>query len=119
MNIFYSDEQLDYLQYFLEKYPNVYIDIAARLKDFPAMSQEKIRKLFIKYADRILFGTDMGPQPDVYRLYFRFLETDDEYFNYDPQEPPSQGRWRVYGLSLPDEVLEKVYHQNAEKIFAS
>ena len=59
----------------------------------------------------------MGPDLDVYRLYFRFLETDDEYFNYDPQEPPSEGRWRIYGLDLPDEVLEKIYYRNAERVF--
>jgi hypothetical protein len=50
---------------------------------------------------------------------YRFLETDDEYFNYSLQEPPPQGRWRIYGLYLPDDVLEKIYHKNAERILPS
>jgi hypothetical protein len=65
-----------------------------------------------------LFGTDAGPNLDFYRIYYRFLETDDEYFNYNPGEIPGQGRWMIYGLHLPDEVLEKVYFRNAERILA-
>ena len=29
---------------------------------------------------------------------------------------PEQGRWRIYGVELPDAVLEKIYHRNAERI---
>jgi hypothetical protein len=58
----------------------------------------------------------MGPDLDAYRLNYRMLETDDEYFNYNPGDIPLQGRWYVYGLFLPDVVLEKVYRLNAEKI---
>ena len=54
----------------------------------------------------------------MYRLYYRLLETDDEYFSYDGQVAPGQGRWYVYGLHLPDEVLRKVYHANAERVLA-
>ena len=46
--------------------------------------------------------------------YLRFLETDDEYFNYNLTPVPGQGRWYIYGLFLPDEVLHKIYYQNAE-----
>ena len=52
----------------------------------------------------------------MYRLYYRFLETDDEYFSYDGQVVPGQGRWYIYGLHLPDDVLQKVYHGNAERV---
>ncbi len=52
----------------------------------------------------------------MYRNYFRWLETRDEYFRY--AQYPAQGRWMIYGLGLPDDVLEKVYHGNAEKLFA-
>jgi len=48
----------------------------------------------------------MGPDVRVYRLYFRFLETDDEYFNYDPQDRLRRGAG-VLWLALPDDVLEK------------
>jgi hypothetical protein len=52
----------------------------------------------------------------MYENYFRWLETEDEYFPY--AQYPLQGRWMIYGLGLPDEVLERVYHRNAEALFA-
>ena len=57
----------------------------------------------------------MAPDPAWYAVYYRFLETRDESFPYDadPDEPPSQGRWRIHGLGLPDDVLRKVYRENA------
>ena len=58
----------------------------------------------------------MGPDLDAYRLYYRFLETDDEYFNYNTGDIPEQGRWHVCGLHLPDEVLEKIYAGNARQM---
>ena len=74
------------------------------------------RKFFIQYQDRVLFGSDMSPDLDAYRLCYRFLETDDEYFNYNTSEVPGQGRWYAYGMYLPDDVLEKVYYKNAAKL---
>ena len=53
---------------------------------------------------------------DLYRIYFRFLETEDEYFDYAPAPVPPQGRWRIYGLGLPDAILRKVYHSNADRL---
>jgi len=74
----------------------------------------------------VLFGTDAVPggkdTPQqlfgdaLYRIYFRFFETEDEYFDYAPSPVPPQGRWRIYGLGLSDEVLKKFYHQNAERV---
>jgi hypothetical protein len=58
----------------------------------------------------------MGPDLQAYRLCYRLLETDDEFFNYSIGDVPAQGRWYAYGLSLPDEVLKKVYHENARKV---
>ena len=58
----------------------------------------------------------MGPELEAYRIIYRFLETEDEYFNYNTGPIPQQGRWYVYGLHLPDDVLEKVYFRNAEQI---
>ena len=65
--------------------------------------------------DRILFGTDADAELETYQLYARFLETDDEYFNYNTSLVPGQGRWYVYGLYLPDEVLQKIYFHNANR----
>jgi predicted TIM-barrel fold metal-dependent hydrolase len=108
-------ENLAWVGELLDRCPNFYVDIGARIAEL-GRQPYAARKFFIQYADRIVFGTDMGPDLEVYRLYFRFLETADEYFNYDPLDPPPQGRWRIYGLALPDEVLEKVYYRNAERI---
>jgi hypothetical protein len=52
----------------------------------------------------------------LYEIYYRFLETADEYFDYAPANVPPQGRWRIYGIELPDSVLRKVYHQNAARL---
>jgi hypothetical protein len=58
----------------------------------------------------------MAPNTGWYKIYYRFLETEDEYFNYDVEDIPGQGRWQIYGLDLPDEVLQKVYRKNALKL---
>jgi predicted TIM-barrel fold metal-dependent hydrolase len=108
-------EDLGWVGSLLERCPNFYIDISARIGELGRQPYTS-RRFFRKYADRILFGTDAGPSLDYYRIYYRFLETGDEYFNYNPGEIPGQGRWNIYGLHLADEVLEKVYHRNAEKI---
>jgi predicted TIM-barrel fold metal-dependent hydrolase len=108
-------ENLAWVGALLDRCPNFFIDPSARIGEL-GRQPYSARRFFIQYADRILFGTDAGPDADSYRLYYRFFETDDEYFNYSPSPVPSQGRWQVYGLYLPDEVLEKLYYRNAEKI---
>jgi predicted TIM-barrel fold metal-dependent hydrolase len=108
-------ENLGWVGDLLDRCPNFYIDIGARIGEL-GRQPYTARRFFLQYADRILFGTDAGPNLDSYRIYYRFLETDDEYFNYNPGEIPGQGRWMIYGLHLPDEVLEKVYFRNAERI---
>jgi hypothetical protein len=71
----------------------------------------------IKYQDRVLFGSDTSPDAHAYEIYYRFLETEDEYI--DPSAGHHlQGRWMIYGLHLPDTVLEKVYNKNATKILS-
>ena len=112
-------EDLEYVGNLLRQYPNMYIDIAARVNEL-GRQPYTARRFFLEYADRILFGTDYiaGQNPaDIYPYYFRFLETFDEYFDYGPSvEAGSMGRWKIYGICLPDEVLEKVYHLNAERL---
>ena len=108
-------ENLSWVGNMLDKCPNYYIDISARLGEL-GRQPYTARKFFIQYQDRILFGSDMSPDLDEYRLCYRFLETDDEYFNYNTTEVPAQGRWYAYGMYLPDEVLEKVYYKNAAKL---
>ena len=108
-------ENLGWVGALLDDCPNFYVDISARLGEL-GRQPYTARKFFLKYQDRILFGTDADAQPETYRHYYRFLETDDEYFNYNLSETPQQGRWYAYGLYLPDEVLEKTYHLNAERV---
>ncbi len=109
----------------LDRYPNVNVEIAARINELGRQPRNS-RKFFDKYQDRIMFGTDATPRgfdtpqqlfgADLYEIYFRFLETDDEYFDYAPAEVPPQGRWRIYGLGLPDGILRKVYNENAVRV---
>jgi len=108
-------ENLEWVGQLLNHCPNFYVDIGARIGEL-GRQPYTARRFFLKHADRILFGTDAGPDLDAYRVYYRFLETDDEYFNYDTGEIPSQGRWHIYGLYLPHETLEKVYFRNAENV---
>jgi uncharacterized protein len=108
-------ENLDFVESTLQKFPNVMIETGAREGEL-GRQPTRTREIFMKYSDRIMFGTDEGADEQMYQNYFRWLETDDEYFPY--AQYPQQGRWMIYGLSLPDDVLEKVYHRNAESLFA-
>jgi predicted TIM-barrel fold metal-dependent hydrolase len=108
-------EELGVVGQWLDTYPNFYVDIDARISEL-GRQPYTARNFFIKYQDRILFGTDTPCNAEAYRLYFRFLETDDEYIDPTPAHK-LQGRWMIYGLYLPDEVLEKVYNKNALIIF--
>lgn len=100
----------------LETYPNVSVDISARASEL-GRQPYTARELFLRFPDRILFGSDLLPDESMYRLYFRFLETADEYFDY-PSHASRQGRWNIYGLFLPDPVLRKVYRENAQKLLS-
>ena len=99
----------------LDKYPNLNLDISARIAEL-GRQPYTAREFFLKYQDRILFGTD-GPR-EVGRMipHWRLLETRDEYFSYAENQYPPQGLWNIYGLHLPDEVLRKVYSENAARL---
>lgn len=109
-------ENLAWVSDLLDRCPNFMVDISARIAELGRQPYSS-RRFMLKYADRILFGSDMGPDPDEYRTIYRFLETEDEYFSYSPNGIGEQGRWNIYGLSLPDSVLEKIYYQNAYRLF--
>jgi predicted TIM-barrel fold metal-dependent hydrolase len=109
-----SGEDLAYLAQQLDELPNLQIDISARTPEL-GRQPYSARAFFLKYADRILFGTDLLPEVEMYRLHYRFLETADEYFEY-PSHASRQGRWNIYGLFLPDDVLLKVYRENALRL---
>jgi len=108
-------ENLGWVGALLDRCPNFAVDISARIAEL-GRQPYAARRFFIQYADRILFGTDAGPSVTTYQTYYRFLETADEYFNYAGDDQPHQGRWAIYGLYLPDEVLAKVYYGNAQRL---
>jgi predicted TIM-barrel fold metal-dependent hydrolase len=92
----------------LDKYPNFYVDVSARDYEL-GRTPRAAAKFLAKYGDRVMFGTDMGADAEMYRGWWRLLESADEYM---------QGRlwWRQYGLELPAPVLEKLYRGNAKRL---
>ena len=120
-------ENLAFVSENLDRFPQHVVELGARIGEL-GRQPRTARRFIEKYQDRVLFGTDAVPPPDgenypqqvfkdeLYEIYYRFLETEDEYFDYAPAVIPPQGRWRIYGLGLPEPILKKVYHDNAARI---
>jgi len=127
-------EDLDWVERALDKYPNMMADLAARVPEIGRHAPEKVRRLFTKHADRILFATDFqvyerltlgsggggpGPGDDDARVFFekhwRWLETNDRNFAH---MTPIQGDWTISAIGLPNDVLRKIYFDNARKLLA-
>lgn len=118
-------ENLGFVSECLDRFPNMSVEIAARIGELGRQPRAS-RRFFEKYQDRILFGTDAVPHgvetpqqifgDELYEIYYRFLETEDEYFDYAPAPKPPQGRWQIYGLGLPESILKKVYYENASRL---
>jgi predicted TIM-barrel fold metal-dependent hydrolase len=110
-----NPEDLGQVGEWLDKHPNLYTEFASRISEL-GRQPYSARKFLIKYQDRVLFGTD-GPWPETrVRLYWRFLETFDENFPYSEKDPPPQGLWNIHGIGLPEEVLKKLYYENAVRL---
>ena len=97
----------------LDEFPNVTVGVGAILYDL-GRQPRAVRDFFIRYQDRILFGKD-SYQPSEYPYYWRVFETADEYFDYYRDY---HAFWKLYGADLPDQVLRKVYYQNALRVFS-
>jgi predicted TIM-barrel fold metal-dependent hydrolase len=118
MAMLYYD--MDKVAALLDKYPNADVELSATVQDL-GRAPLMIRKFFLKYQDRILFGSDGNPGRGIDEFWiphWRFLETLDEHFDHpaqmrSPTGAPLHGRWRIYGIGLPDDVLRKVYYSNA------
>jgi len=127
LHVGHDAENLAFVSSSLDKFPNMTVELGARIGEL-GRQPRTARKFFEKHQDRILFGTDAVPPPDgenypqqvfkdeLYEIYYRFLETEDEYFDYAPAPVPPQGRWRIYGVGLPDAILKKVYVDNAVRV---
>lgn len=92
----------------MDEMPNMYSEIGAVLAEL-GRQPRNAQAFLIKYQDRIMFGKDSWA-PDEYPVYFRVLETSDEYFDYYRKR---HAFWKMYGLDLPEEVLKKIYYKNA------
>jgi predicted TIM-barrel fold metal-dependent hydrolase len=117
-----NPEDLQYVGKLLDRYPNYYVEISSRVAEL-GRQPYSARRFLEKYQDRILFATDGGAQIGTewnvyrtYRAYFEFLETHNQYIEYPLYGLQPQGRWRVYGIDLPDSVLAKVYYGNAARL---
>jgi len=127
-------EDPDHVGQMLDKYPNLYLDTAARVPEIGRQDATKMRQFFEKYQDRILFGTDLGVGPtqddmmygsngalpptlDDERRFFestwRYFETRDKQFE---SPTPIQGRWKIDGIGLSEQVLRKLYFENAARL---
>ena len=98
-------ENLAWVEALLQRCPNFYVDISARISEL-GRQPYCARRFMEKFQDRILFGIDCGPQLETYHTYYRFLETDDEYFNHSWDGAVGQGRWQIYGRNQPKPALE-------------
>ena len=103
---------LDRMSSHLDKYPNVMTEIGAVLAEL-GRQPRRARKFMVDYQDRVMFGKDSYKKEEYY-VYFRVLETKDEYFSYYRKR---HAFWKMYGMNLPDSVLKKVYYKNALKLF--
>lgn len=108
-------EDLGLMGEWLRKYENLYMDISDRIYEV-GRAPYTARKFFIEFQNRLLFGSDsFATQCEFFPYYSRFLETWDEYIDYN-NDPASKGRWKIYGIGLEKEVLEKLYNKNAAKL---
>lgn len=110
-------EQLGKLTAALDRHPNMSVETSARIAEL-GRQPYTARKFILTYAERIMFGTDGPGTPDKLQPQFAFLETFDEYFPYvaDASRFPPQGFWNIYGIGLPDDLLKKLYFENALRL---
>lgn len=104
-------ENLGYVAGMCDRYPNLYPEISARINQL-GRQPHTAREFIVSHQDRVLYGTDGVPSLERHRLYFRILESEDDYIPCGDHP----GAWRAYGLDLGEEVLEKIYLRNALKV---
>jgi hypothetical protein len=127
-----NPENINEVDRLLDRYPNVVVDIAARVPELGRHAPSHVRKVFTKHQDRILLGTDLGFSPrqimlgsvgrdsptlyDIFEFYARheaWLSTTDQQIQHPT---PIQGRWRINGAGIPSKVLDKIYWRNALRV---
>jgi len=127
-------EDIAWVDAAMDRHPNMWIDLAARIPEIGRHPPDEVRRFFLKHQDRILFATDLsvseelvlgsggsGPPPTeadalvFFQKHWRWLETRDEHFAH---MTPIQGNWTISGIGLPASVLRKVYFENARRLLA-
>jgi hypothetical protein len=128
-------EELEWVDQELAKHTNMMVDLAARIPELGRHDPQQTHALFVKYQDRILFGTDFqslgslmilgssGNEPPpseadaevFFRKEYRWLETWDTNW---PHMTPIQGNWNISSIGLPAPALRKIYFDNASRLLA-
>lgn len=127
-------ERPEHVARMLRKYPNLYIDTAARIPELGRHPPDVIRAFFVEFQDRILYGSDLGVGPEPTPLFLgsqgaqaptaaerelffsasrRYFETSDREFAHPT---PIQGNWKISGIALPRHILQKIYRDNAARV---
>jgi predicted TIM-barrel fold metal-dependent hydrolase len=118
---------VEYLASSLDQFPNMTVDMAARISHFKVQDRDKVRSFIIKYQDRLLYGTDIGIRGEgepgwsaerAQRILEETWLNDWEYFTTDQMFTQNDKVKQYQGLNLPKGVLEKIYHKNAERIYS-
>ena len=125
MHLASQERDVDEVGAFLDRHPTAMVDVAARIGQLQYQSQrdrEKVRRFFVRYQDRILYGSDIEQEPTqpgaemaaetekAWREQWRYFVTDDTFTVPEVDGP-------VRGLALPREVVDKLYRINAERAF--
>jgi len=130
-----NPEDLDWVEDQLDRHPNMMADLAARIPEIGRKNPERVRELFLKHQDRLLFATDFqvydrltlgsggsGPPPtndqaqDFFMKHWQWMETQDRDFEH---MTPIQGDWTISGIDLPENVLRKIYFDNARELLSA
>jgi predicted TIM-barrel fold metal-dependent hydrolase len=117
----------------MKKYPNLYVNTSARIPEIGRFNAKKMNEYFRKFSSRIIYGSDLGIGPEVlilgssppvhpaakdillfFNASYRYFETWDKQFQHPT---PIQGKWKIDGIGLPCDLLEKIYRKNAENLF--
>lgn len=129
-----NPEDIDWVDKALTRRPNMMADLAARIPELGRHNPAKVRKLFMKHQDRIVFASDfmvydkmiLGSSGDAerptdrdaeifYEKEWRWLETEDRNWEH---MTPIQGDWTINSIGLPAPVLRKIYFDNARRLLA-
>lgn len=131
-----APEDLQRVDRMLQSYPNFMIETGARIPEIGRQDPTLVREFFVRHQDRIMFGSDFqivgptafilgssGEQPSgprdivpFFDAHWRFFETDHRGF---ASPTPIQGDWTIDAIGLTEEILAKIYHGNALRIFGT